>query len=271
MARPKTSLPRRILVQTDRAFWCIHDHLDVLGCLALPTFAAVLATGLAVVQVWRTWELPVFYNVLMGGLAIPFLALFGFTALPLPCAVFAWRAAEGEVATVGECITWCWRRSRRLASVLFRLSLIYLGSLLLFGLPLLWAWPRTCLTPLVALFEDDRRMFRRGRRILREDYSVTLMGLLYLCMGVVLGGLAVLPRLLVATPVLGANLVDAPWRRLIVDYLWIFEAISMAALLTAIAMTWWISLTLVYRDIRRVREGEDLKQRIASYRAKLAA
>ena len=80
-----------------------------------------------------------------------------------------------------------------------------------------------------------------------------------------------MPRLLLATPILGANLVDAPWRRQIVDHLWIFETMSVAVLLTAVAMTWWISLTLVYHDIRRVREGEDLRNRIAAYRARVAA
>ncbi len=58
---------------------------------------------------------------------------------------------------------------------------------------------------------------------------------------------------------------------MIVDNLWIFETMSVTVLLTAIAMGWWISLTLVYHDIRSVREGEDLKRRIALLRAKLAA
>ena len=142
---------------------------------------------------------------------------------------------------------------------------------MLFGLPLLWVWPRTCLTPLVALFEDERRIFRRSRRMLREDIGVSLMGFLYLGMGIVLGGLIVLPRLLLGTPALGAHLLDERWRPMIVDNLWIFETMSVTILLTAIAMSWWISLTLVYHDIRSVREGEDLKRRIALLRAKLAA
>jgi hypothetical protein len=125
------------------------------------------------------------------------------------------------------------------------------------------------MTPLVALFENDRRMFRRARRILGEDLGVTLMGSLYLCMGVVLGGLVALPRLLLGTSALGAHLVDDQWRALIVDRLWIFETVSTAILLTAVAVTWWIALTLVYHDVRRVREGEDLKQRIAAYRARV--
>ncbi len=271
MARPKTSLLRRILVQTDCAFWCIHDHLDVLAYLGLPTLAALLTGSLVLIGVWRTWDIPVVGQVLIAGLLVPFLVLLLFTALPLPCAVFAWKAAGGETATALECFSWCRRRAGRLLGVLVRLALLWLGSLLLLGLPLLWVWPRTCLAPLVALFEDEPRIFRRSRRILREDLAVPLMGFLYLGMGTVLGGLVVLPRLLVGTPMLGAHLVDARWRTLILDYLWVFETMSVAILLTAIAMGWWISLTLVYHDIRWIREGEDLRRRIALLRAKLTA
>jgi hypothetical protein len=155
--------------------------------------------------------------------------------------------------------------------VFFRLGVLWLVSLLFFGIPLLVFWPRTCLTPLIALFENERRIFRRSRRIFRDDSGVTLMGALYLAMGVVLGGLVALPRLLLGTPMLDAHLLDARWRPAIVDQLWIFETTFVAILLTAIAVNWWISLTLVYHDIRWVREGEGLKRRVALLRAKLAA
>ena len=271
MARPKRSLLRRIFIQTDCAFWCIHDHLDVLAYLGLPTLGALVAGALAMVGMWRTWEFPVLINVLIAGVIGPFAGLFIFTALPLPCAVFAWKAACGEEATVGECFAWCRRRAGRLIGVLFRLSFLWLFSLVLLGLPLLWIWPRTCLTPLVALFEDERKIFRRSRRILGEDIGVSVIGSLYLGMGIVLGGMLALPRLLLGTGVLSAHLLDSAWRSFILEYLWIFEATSVAILLTAIAMSWWISLTLVYHDIRWVREGEDLRRRIAQLRAKLAA
>ena len=58
MARPKTSLLRRILVQTDCAFWCIHDHLDVLAYLGLPTLAALLTSALVLIGTWRSLGLP---------------------------------------------------------------------------------------------------------------------------------------------------------------------------------------------------------------------
>ncbi|WP_165075812.1 hypothetical protein [Paludisphaera rhizosphaerae] len=268
MAAPKTSMWRRVFVQIDCAFWCIHDHLDVLGWLALPTLATLITSGVLIVQIWRNWDIPVGLNVLLGWLVIPFLALMVFTVLPLPCAVFAWKLADGETASVGECFAWCGRKFWRLAIVLFKLSFFFLGSLLLMGLPLLAIWPRSCLAPLVVLFEKDRRVFRRTQKLIREDMSVTLMGMLYLCMGLVLGGFVALPRLLVATPALGSHLLDSEWRRVIGEYLWIFETFTIAALLTAVAVAWWISLTLVYHDIRAVREGEDLRRRIAAYRAK---
>jgi hypothetical protein len=271
MARPKVSLVRRILVQTDCAFWCIHDHVGVIAYLALPTLAALVLSALGLIGIWRTWDVPAPIVALIVAGPVPFLLLFIFTALPLPCAVFAWKTAVGEAATVGECYSWCWRRMDRLLGVFVRLGLLWLVSLLCLGLPLFWVWPRTCLTPLVALFEDERRIFRRSRRILREDFVVPLMGFLFLGMGIVLGGLVVLPRLLLATPILGAHLLDARWRPAIVESLWIFETTSVAILLTGIAVNWWISLTMVYHDIRWIREGEDLKRRIAIVRGKLAA
>jgi hypothetical protein len=270
MASPKKSILRRILVQTDCAFWCIHDHLDVLAYLGLPTLAVLIASALAVVGMWRTWDFPPLVDFIAGGLVLPFLSLCIFTALPLPCAVFAWKAALGEKATVGDCFAFCRRRAGRLLSVLSLMSLLWIASLALLGLPLIWVLPRTSLAPLVALFEDTRRVFRRSERILREDFSVTLMFFLYLAMGIVLGGLVILPRLLLGTPLLGAHLLDERWRPAVVDRLWIFETMSVAILLTAIAMSWWIALTFVYHDVRWYREGESLKRRIALLRARLA-
>jgi hypothetical protein len=270
MARPKRSLLRRILVQTDCAFWCIHDHVEAIAYLSLPTLAALVTGALALVGIWRTWDIsaPVIYFIAAAPIA--FVLLFIFTALPLPCAVFAWKAADGEAATARACYAWCWQKRGRLLGVFVRLGLLWLGSLLCSGLPLVWVWPRTCLAPLVALFEDERRVFRRSRRVLREEAGLSLMGFLYLGMGLVLGGLIVLPRLVLGTPMLGAHLLEASWRPMIVENLWIFETTSVAILLTAIAVNWWISLTLVYHDIRWIREGEDLKRRIALFRARLA-
>lgn len=269
MARRKISPLRRILIQTDRAFWCVHDHLNVLSILSLPTFAAILLGSLAIIGVPAIFDLPAEAKVFIVAFVSPLFALFVFTLFPLPCAVFAWKAASGESASVGECFAYCLGRSGRLFGVFFRLGFIWLGSLLLLGLPLLWLWPRTCLAPLVALFEDEPRIFRRSRKILREDFSVEWMGFLFLGMGIVLGGLVLLPRLVFGSQALGAHLIETSRSAQILEYLWIFEAISVAILVAAIATSWNISLALVYHDIRMIREGEDLKRRIAAVRESL--
>ena len=159
MARRKKSLVRRILVQTDCGFWCIHDHLDVLAFLGLPTLGVLVAGALAAVGVWRTWEFSVGINVLAAVFVLPFLALWIFTVLPLPCAVFAWKIAGGERPTAGECFAFCRQRMGRLSWILFRMALLWFGSLLLLWVPLIWVVPKTCLAPLVACSRIRRRCF----------------------------------------------------------------------------------------------------------------
>lgn len=272
MPTTEKSLLRRALVKSDCAFWCIHDHLDVLAVLALPTLAAVLSTTMALAAAWTFRDFDPLTNYALLAIVVPFLMLLIFTALPLPCAVFAWKAASGEVATARECLAFCARRSGRLFRVFFRLCWLWLVSLVLFGIPLLWVVPRTSLAPLVALFEDTPKIFYRGRRVLREDVGVlTMLGSIYLVMGLVLGGLVVLPRAILGTRMLGAHLVDGRWRTVIVSNLWIFEFFCAAVLLSAIAMSFWVSLALVYHDIRWHREGEGLKRRIAHLRSRIFA
>jgi hypothetical protein len=270
MPTTEKSLLRRALVKSDCAFWCIHDHLDVLAVLALPTLAAVLSTAMVLTAAWSFQDFSPLTNYILISIVVPFLMLLIFTALPLPCSVFAWKAAGGEDATARDCFAFCARRSGRLFRVFFRLCLLWLVSLIFFGIPLLWVVPRTSLAPLVALFEDTPKIFYRGRRVLREEMGVlTMLGSIYLAMGLVLGGLVVLPRLLLGTSALGSHLLDGRWRTTIVSYLWIFEFLSVAVLLTAIAMSFWVSLALVYHDIRWHREGEGLKRRIVRLRTDL--
>jgi hypothetical protein len=269
MARKKTSLVERTVVQIDRAFWCIHDHLDVMVPLGLPTCLAMFFVALVLVGIWQTWTLPGWMNYLLIAIVVPELALLIFTVLSLPCAVFAWRRASGEVPTARQCFAACTQRGWRLAWVVFRLALLWLFSFVLFGIPLMVIWPRTCLTPLIALFEDQRKVFRRSRRILGEDVAVYVIGGIYLAIALVLGFLIFLPRLLIGTQMLGAHLMDAQWRRLVLDYLWIFEGLSAALVLTALSMSWWISLTLLYHEVRWAREGEDLRQKILQLRGKI--
>lgn len=269
MARKKTSLVERTLVQVDRAFWCIHENLDVLAPLGLPTVGAVILVAVGLVAVFRTWDLPGWADYLIFAVAVPFVGLIIFTVLSLPCAVYAWRRARGEEATAGDCFAFCLRKGGSIAWLVFRLSLMWLPSILLFGLPLLSVWPRTCLTPIVLLFEDQPRVFRRSRRILKEDVAIYIMGGVFLSIAVVLGVLIFVPRVVFGTATLGAHLLDAQWRRWIIQYVWIFESLSAALVVAALAMSWWMSLTLLYHEIRTVREGEDLRHKVDAVREKL--
>jgi hypothetical protein len=269
MTRERNSLVARTLVQIDRAFWCIHEHPDTLALLGLPTLVAMGVAALLLVGLWRTWELPGWADFLLGAVVLPWAALVIFTVLPLPCAVFAWRRAAGEVSTAQECLAWCGRRVGRLLSVLVPLGLLWLVSLLLLGIPLFYVWPRTCAAPLVALFEDQPRIFRRSRRLLREDVAVYVIVGLYLAVGLVLGGVVATPRLVLGTSMLGAHVLDAQWRESLLAYLWVFETVSAAVILTALAMSWWIALTLLYHDIRWGREGEDLRQKVLQLRGRI--
>jgi hypothetical protein len=233
----------------------------------------MIVTAVVAVGVWQAWEFSALINFFLIVVVVPMVLLVLFTVLPLPCAVFAWRRAGGEVATVGQCFAWCGRRAGQLFSVLVRLALLWLISLICLGLPLLIYWPRTCMAPLVALFEDEEghRIFRRSRRILREDNVVYVIGGIYLAILIVLSGMVFLPRIVLGTELLGTHVLDAPWRRAILSHLWVLEALSVAIVLTALAMSWWMALTLLYHDIRWGREGEDLRQKILRLRGKILA
>lgn len=271
MGNRRTSLAARTLIQVDCAFWTIHGHLEAMATLALPTFCAMAALALALIAVSRNYEFQGGLAVVVGAVLLPWTALLLFTVLPLPGAVFVWRLAAGEMPTVRQSFAACWARRKRLASVVVRMSLLWLVSLLFLGIPLLIVWPRTCLAPLVALFEDQRDTFGRSRRILRQNVAVYLLGGLFLGLALVLGGLVAAPRLILGTSAVGVHLLDDRWRELIVNKLWIFETLSAAVIITALAMGWWLSLTLLYYEIRNEREGEDLRQQIAALRGKMVS
>ena len=174
MARPKTSLLRRILVQTDCAFWCIHDHLDVLAYLGLPTLAALRHERTRARRDLAHLGLPRPGRFLDRGCARPVPGALASSprcrcpARSSPGRRLVERRPRSESASPGAgaaragfwgfwsawaCSGWfrsCFSASRSSGS----------GR-------------RTCLTPLVALFEDERRIFRRSRRILREDFGVS--------------------------------------------------------------------------------------------------
>ncbi len=261
---------RRILAQTDLAFWCIHDHVGVLSVLGLPTLAAFVASALGAVSFFRNTVPPEDgFLVFLGTILASVWLLLVFIACPLPCAVFAWKLASEEQPTAGECYAFCVRRSGRLIWAFVRLVLAWLAASLFWPV-MLWLLPRTCFVPMVALFENERKVFRRAARVLREDNAVVTVGLIYTGMALVLAGVVFLPRVLFSTRAFGSNLLESSTQAAIVEWLWVVEGTTLAVLLTAIAMCWSLSLTFVYHDIRSTREGEQLKKRIEALGERLA-
>lgn len=270
MAKGRSSLVRRAFVQMDMAFWCIHENAGMLAGLGTITLGATLVLALVAASVWRTWDLPGGIDYLLAAVLCPAVGLLILVFGPLPCAVFAWERAQGNDPSAGACMRQCLRRGGRLAWLAVRLSLLWLVSFVFAGLPLLIVWPRTCLTPLVVLFEPQQRPFLRSRRLLREELAVYVLGTLHLGIVVVLGLTVAMPRIVLALRrVADRGGPGTPWGQWMWDHLWIFESISGAIIVTTMAVSWCMSLTLLYRDIRHFREGDGLRARIHELRDRL--
>jgi hypothetical protein len=257
------SQTRRALVQMDLAFWYLHAHFAQLAALAAPTLVAICGIAVAAVTITRTWELPGFLLYLLYAIVIPVMVVWVGVFFPLPAAVFAWRRASGSLPETGECFRYCLSRWRRLLPVAIRLFFIDLFSFILFGVLLLHFGPRTCAAPAVALFEEDRRIFQRARRLLKEDIAIRLLALLYFAIFLALGFLLFLPRIALSTQ---GRLVESSASRWVLDNLWIAEMLGSAVLVSGIAVGWCISITLLYREVRIVREGELLRDEIGKLR-----
>jgi hypothetical protein len=250
----------------DLAFWYLHAHFPQLAVLAAPTLLAICAIGIVVVEIAQSFELPGILIYVLSAIVLPTIVLWVGIFLPLPTAVFAWRRADGSLPETSECFRFCLKRSGRLAPVAVRLYFLYLVSFIFFGLPLLYFGPRTCATPAIALFEDDRRIFRRSRRLLKEDVAIPLLASLYCAMLLALGLLLFLPRMVLSSQ---GRFVESAVSRWLINNLWIFELFGSAVLVTAIAVGWCISMTLLYREVRIVREGEPLREKIGQLRREL--
>jgi hypothetical protein len=266
MARSKRSLVERSFRQMDLSFWCMHEHLPQLALLALPTVAGVALLSATILLVVRNWELPFLLNYVLYSVVYPTAALMVVTLGPVPCAVFAYHRAAGRVSAPRECLTECWARRRRLAALGVRLVLCYLFWFLLFGIPMFFFWPRTCLSPLVMLFESERKVLVRCHRLLKEEKTIYLLAALYTLLSITLGLLIAVPRV-----VLLSDIVQTPWTQAVREYLWSFEFLSGTVLLAGMAVSWTLSLTFLYCDIRRIREGEELRERLKELRQKLVA
>jgi hypothetical protein len=131
---------------------------------------------------------------------------------------------------------------------------------------LLYFGPRTCAATSVALFEQDRRIFQRARRLLKEDIAIRLLALLYFAIFLALGLLLFMPRIVLSAQ---GRLVASSASRWVLDNLWIVETLGSALLVSGIAVGWCISITLLYREVRIVREGELLRDEIGKLRQEL--
>ncbi len=111
-------------------------------------------------------------------------------------------------------------------------------------------------------------IFNAHRRLLKEDIAIRLLAFLYFTILLALGFLLFLPRIVLATQ---GRLVESSASRWLFDNLWIVEVLGSAALVSAIAVGWCISITLLYREVRVVREGEFLRDKISQLRRELLA
>lgn len=245
----------------DRAFWCLHDHLPRFAILALPTLLVSLFLVALLALVLRTWDLDPFALYVLCAIVIPVAGLTTITFFPLPCAVFAWFQANGEPKSVSECFAWCRKRAGRLLGVQLRLTFSYLLWFLLFGIPMLIFWARSCLAPDVALFENQSKIFRRTRQLMREDSVIHVLAGLFFLFAVVLGALIPIPRLIFLSKVFQSD-----WTRAAEDLIWAFELVCGVLLTCGLAVGWSVALTLFYYDLRQYREGERIARKVAALR-----
>jgi len=249
----------------DRAFWCLHDYPVQMALLAVPALVGFSGAAACVIVLYHTWVLTGLLVYLVYFVLVPALALLLFALLPLPCGAFVWRLAQGENPSVGQCFADVLKRVPRLMLVSIRLAFQYLFSFALFGLPLIALWPRASMMPIVALFDEDRRIGRRVRRLLKAGWDIHSLAIAHVGVFVGLMATVFLPRLLLATEALATPTTEWLHR-----YLWAFELACAVFLLVALAVNWCLSLTLIYHQIRYVREGVWLRERISALRGSLS-
>jgi hypothetical protein len=266
MSTRHSSLTRRALVQMDLAFWYLHAHFAQLAALAAPTLIAVFVVAAVLVAIMQVWSLPGILLYVLYAIVVPTVVMWVAVFMPLPSAVFAWHRASGSLPETRECFRFCLSRLRRLVPVAVWLFFTYFLWFIFLGLPLLYFWPRTCAAPAIALFEDERRVFQRSRRLLKEDIAIRVLALLYFGIFLAMALLLFLPRILLATQ---GRLVESVASRWLVDNLWIAEVLGCAILISGVAVGWCISMTLLYREVRIVREGEFLREKIEQMRREL--
>lgn len=261
-AQPR-NLVRRALRQMDRSFWCLHSHLSPIAILGLPLLMVVIVIAFAAAAAVRTWDIEPGIAIPLFGVLAPAVCLMIVTFLPLPCAVFAWFAAEGDPQSPVACFEWCRRHSGRLAYVAVLSFFAFLTWFLFLGIPMLIFWSRNCFAPFVALFETHRRIYRRSKQLLYEGQAVQVLAGLYLLLTLALVTLIFIPRL-----VLASGILKTPSTVLVLEYLWVFELTCGVILLCGVSISWCIALALYYHDLRKHREGDWLRNKIQALDSK---
>ena len=92
---------------------------------------------------------------------------------------------------------------------------------------------------------------------MQEDHAIHVLAGLYVLLTLALGALIFVPRV-----VLFAEIIKTPWAAALEQSLWAFELVAGTILLTGIAVSWCVALTLFYHDLRYHREGEALRLKI---------
>lgn len=253
-------------IQIDRALWCLQDHPGSSLALGLPTLAALAAVFVPALLTFRVFEFPWYLWYLIYMVGLPTAAAMILTFCPLPAAVFVHGLATGRRLTPAACLRTCLGRPVRLCQLAAGFVVRYVFYAALFGLPALVLWPRDCLATHVALFEDERRVFWRSRKLLKEEArEVHHLLALYTGIVIVFGVLVYTPRMIVSTRHLGLS--GLPFLR---ENLAMFEAVGICLVLVAMATSWTVSLTFLYLEARAGREGAGLRYLLDRVKARYA-
>ena len=110
---------------------------------------------------------------------------------------------------------------------------------------------------MVALFENQPQILRRSRQLVREDNAIYVLAGLFFLLMLVLGSLIPLPRL-----ILFSKMFESEWSRFAEEFLWAFELVCGIVLICLVAVSWCVSLTFFYHNLRQFREGERIRAQI---------
>ena len=269
MSTRHSSLTRRALVQIDLAFWYLHAHFAQLAALAAPTLMAVFVVAAGLVSIMQVWSLPGFALRSLRDCRSDHCDVAGclYAAAErrlclAPRVRFAPRRRENAFDSA-------WSRLRQIgprgrAAFLLLFSLVYLPwpAAVVFLAPQMRRRRRShylrmsgeCFTVPQPTAEGRHRDPRVGpalsRHLSRDGPALFLPRIVV--------GLARPPRRKLDLALAGRQSVDC-------------RGAGLAILISGVAVGWCISMTLLYREVRIVREGEFLRDKIEQMRREFLA